>query len=119
MRTDYAKIEPFITKDGSIIRGLMHPDGGGSEKQSVAEAIVPMGSSTLAHRHLVAEEIYHITTGRGLMTLEAEVFEVSAGDTVLINSGVAHKLENTGSEFLKILCCCSPAYSHEDTELLE
>jgi mannose-6-phosphate isomerase-like protein (cupin superfamily) len=78
-----------------------------------------MGSSTLAHRHLVAEEIYHITTGRGLMTLEAEVFEVSAGDTVLINSGVAHKLENTGSEFLKILCCCSPAYSHEDTELLE
>jgi mannose-6-phosphate isomerase-like protein (cupin superfamily) len=118
MRTEYAKIDPFITKDGSIIRELMHPDGVGSEKQSVAEAIVPMGSSTLAHRHMVAEEIYHITTGRGLMTLNSDVFDVNAGDTVLINSGVVHKIENTGSEDLKILCCCSPAYSHEDTELL-
>ncbi|NPE29278.1 cupin domain-containing protein, partial [Methanococcoides sp. SA1] len=112
-------IEPFITKDGSIIRELMHPDGIGSEKQSVAEAIVPMGSSTLAHRHLVAEEIYHITMGEGMMTLGSEVFGVSAGDTVLINSSVTHKIENTGSEELKILCCCSPAYSHKDTELLE
>ncbi|MDR6223365.1 cupin domain-containing protein [Methanococcoides alaskense] len=119
MRTEYANIEPFITKDGSTIRELMHPDGGGSEKQSVAEAIVPMGSSTLAHRHPVAEEIYHITTGSGLMTLDSDVFEVNAGDTVLINSGVVHKIENTESEDLKILCCCSPAYSHEDTELLE
>ncbi|ABE51948.1 cupin domain-containing protein [Methanococcoides burtonii] len=119
MRTEYANIEPFITKDGSIIRELMHPDGGGSEKQSVAEAIVPMGSSTLAHRHPVAEEIYHITTGSGRMTLDSDVFEVNAGDTVLINSGVSHKIENTGSEDLKILCCCSPAYSHKDTELLE
>ncbi len=41
MRTEYAKMEPFITKDGSTIRELMHPNGGGSEKQSVAEAIVP------------------------------------------------------------------------------
>lgn len=118
MRTEYAKIDPFITKDGSIIRELMHPDGVGSEKQSVAEAIVSIGSSTLAHRHMVAEEIYHITTGRGLMTLNSDVFDVNAGDTVLINSGVVHKIENTGSEDLKILCCCSPAYSHEDTELL-
>ncbi|NPE30452.1 cupin domain-containing protein [Methanococcoides sp. SA1] len=119
MRTEYANIEPFITKDGSIIRELMHPYGGGSEKQSVAEAIVPMSSSTLAHKHPVAEEIYHITSDVGLMTLDSDVFEVSAGDTVLINSGVAHKIENTGGDYLKILCCCSPAYSHEDTELLE
>lgn len=119
MRTEYAKIESFITKDGSTIREFMHPNVGGSYRQSFAEATVPMGCKTLAHRHHESEEIYHITTGRGLMILGAEVFEVSAGDTVLINSGVVHKIENTGSEYLKILCCCSPAYSHEDTELLE
>lgn len=27
--------------------------------------------------------------------------------------------KNTGKTPLKILCCCSPAYSNEDTELLE
>lgn len=53
------------------------------------------------------------------MTLGNDVFVVSAGDTILIDPGVAHKIENTGAEELKILCCSSPPYSHEDTELLE
>ncbi|NYT18999.1 MAG: cupin domain-containing protein [Methanosarcinales archaeon] len=118
-KTEYSKVEPFTTKDGSIIRELMHPNTGGSQRQSLAEATVPVGCETLEHLHHGSEEIYHITTGSGLMTLGNEVFAVSAGDTVLIDPGVAHKIENTGSGELKILCCCSPAYSHEDTELLE
>ncbi|WP_135612794.1 cupin domain-containing protein [Methanococcoides sp. AM1] len=118
-RTEYSRVEPFTTKDGSIIRELMHPNIGGKNSQSLAEATVPVGCMTLEHRHHESEEIYHITTGSGLMTLGDEVFEVSVGDTILIDPCVAHKIENTGAGELKILCCCSPAYSHEDTELLE
>lgn len=34
-------------------------------------------------------------------------------------SGTPHRIENAGDEPLRILCACSPAYAHRDTELLE
>ena len=45
-------------------------------------------------------------------------FDVARGDTVLIKPGVPHRIENAGGTPLKILCACSPPYSHDDTELL-
>jgi mannose-6-phosphate isomerase-like protein (cupin superfamily) len=65
MRTEYKKIQPYTTKDGSLVRELMHPRLYGNSRQSLAEAIVPVGTETLMHRHLVSEEIYHITGGKG------------------------------------------------------
>jgi mannose-6-phosphate isomerase-like protein (cupin superfamily) len=52
------------------------------------------------------------------MTLGNDTFPVAAGDTVCIPPGTAHCVENTGLEPLVILCACTPAYSHEDTELV-
>lgn len=118
MHTRYAEIPAYVTKDGSEIRELMHPAQHGARHQSLAEAIVPAGRSTLLHRHHRTEEIYHITTGAGLMTLGEAQFPVSAGDTVLIPPGTAHCITATGDTPLHILCSCSPAYAHEDTELL-
>ena len=48
-----------------------------------------------------------------------EVFSVHEGDTVCISPNTPHCIKNIGESPLHILCCCSPAYSHEDTELLE
>jgi mannose-6-phosphate isomerase-like protein (cupin superfamily) len=115
----YAEIAPYVTKDGSEIRELMHPAVHGNRAQSLAEATVPPGAETLLHRHRVTEELYHVTAGTGLMTLGERVFEVHAGDTVCIPPGTPHRIRNTGAGSLRILCCCSPAYSHEDTELLQ
>jgi mannose-6-phosphate isomerase-like protein (cupin superfamily) len=119
LKTEYAKVEPYITKDGSIIRELMHPAVHGNSNQSLAEAIVPAGGETLPHRHRLSEEIYHITEGSGIMTLGEQEFEVRTGDAVCILPGTPHRIRNTGEKELKILCCCAPAYSHEDTELME
>lgn len=118
MRTRYKEIKEFITKDGSIIRELMHPQQHGNKAQSLAEAIVPPGASTLLHQHHKTEEIYHFTGGRGRMRLGNREFEVAAGDTVCIVPGTPHSLTNDGGEPLVLLCACTPAYSHEDTELL-
>lgn len=123
MKTRYQDMVEFITRDGSVIRELMHPEQQSttlaSEKQSLAEATVSPGQSTKLHRHHRSEELYHITAGQGLMTLSAEIFKVSVGDTVCIPPGTPHCIENTGDTDLKILCCCAPAYAHDDTELLE
>ena len=116
--SSYAAIPPYQTKDGSEIRELMHPDHHGNAKQSLAEAIIYPGQTTLLHKHLRTEELYHVTAGQGLMTLGEQRFAVKAGDTVCIAPGTPHCISSTGSEPLKILCCCSPAYSHDDTILL-
>ena len=113
------QVEPYITKDGSQIRELMHPAVHGNRAQSLAEALVPPGGRTLSHRHHLSEELYHVTSGHGVMTLGERRFLIRPGDTVAIPPGTAHGLENTGDEPLVVLCACSPAYSHEDTELLE
>lgn len=116
--THYDDVRPYATLDGSEIRELMHPDLHGARNQSLAEATVAPGCATLLHRHRLTEELYHVTAGQGLMTLGSARFPVRVGDTVLIAPGTPHRIENTGTGPLCILCCCSPAYGHGDTEVL-
>jgi mannose-6-phosphate isomerase-like protein (cupin superfamily) len=52
------------------------------------------------------------------MKLDEEEADVRTGDMVVIPPGTPHKLWNTGAEPLVLLCCCAPAYSHDDTVLL-
>ena len=116
--THYADVPAFVTKDGSLIRELMHPAQHASEKQSLAEAIVQPGQKTALHRHAQSEELYHITAGEGRMTLGVDKFAVKTGDTICIAPGTPHCIENTGTGELRILCSCVPAYAHSDTEIL-
>ncbi len=119
MLTQCAQITSYHTLDGSEIRELMHPDHQPVLRQSLALAEVAPGRATRPHLHRIAEELYHVLAGHGRMTLGAQQFPVREGDTVLIPPGTPHHIENVGSESLRFLCCCSPAYRHEDTELLE
>lgn len=118
-RSRYRELPAYTTRDGSTIRELMHPAVHGNARQSLAEASLAPGQSTHAHRHLLSEEIYHVTAGSGEMRLCEECFEIKVGDTVCIPPGTVHALRNTGTLPLRVLCCCSPAYAHEDTELVE
>lgn len=117
-RTARDEIAPYITKDGSEIRELLHPACHAVRQQSLAEAVVPPGTTTLLHRHAKTEEIYHVTRGHGRMTLGDEQFTIGVGDSIAILPGTPHCVANTGPTALHLLCCCSPAYAHEDTELL-
>lgn len=114
-KTEKDIIKTYITKDGSSIRELMHPEKHGNSRQSLAEAVVPPGTETLLHQHIKTEEIYHIVEGTGSMTVGNEVFTVTAGDSIFIPPMIPHRIKNTGREPLRILCCCAPAYSHDDT----
>src|SRR5579863_4880217 len=108
----------FITADGSEIRELAGIPSGNSVNQSLAEATVPAGGVTIAHYHRRAEEIYLFTAGSGRMRLGDHERDVRAGDCVVIPPETVHKLW-AGEQPLVLLCCCSPAYSHEDTFLVD
>jgi len=120
MKTAYDKIKPYTTKDGSVIRELMHPGAHGHDnaKLSLAEATVSAGSATFLHKHQRSDEIYHIIAGTGIMILGDKRFTIVAGNTIFIPRGTPHNIENTGRALIKVLCCCSPPYSHDDTKLL-
>jgi mannose-6-phosphate isomerase-like protein (cupin superfamily) len=113
------ELEPFITKDGSEIRELLAHRNSAIRNQSLAEARLPGGGSTQEHYHVRTEEIYYITHGTGRMRIGSEIREVKAGDAIAIPPGQKHKLWNTGSDTLRLLCCCAPAYEHDDTVITE
>jgi mannose-6-phosphate isomerase-like protein (cupin superfamily) len=113
------EVQPFITKDGSEIRELLAWRNSALRHQSLAEARLPAGSSTQEHYHIKTEEVYFITEGTGRMRIERETREVRAGDAIAILPGRKHKLWNTGTQTLKLLCCCAPAYEHSDTIITE
>jgi mannose-6-phosphate isomerase-like protein (cupin superfamily) len=111
--------EAFITADGSSIRELAGIPSGNAANQSLAEAVVPPGGTTIAHFHRRSEEIYLFTDGDGRMRLGEEERAVRAGDCVVIAPGTPHKLWAGDGGPLVLLCCCAPPYTHEDTVLLE
>lgn len=113
------ELEPFTTKDGSEIRELLAHRNSVIRNQSLAEARLPAGGSTQEHYHVRTEEIYYITHGTGRMRIGSETREVKAGDAIAILPGQKHKLWNTGSDTLRLLCCCAPAYEHDDTVITE
>jgi mannose-6-phosphate isomerase-like protein (cupin superfamily) len=112
-------VEPFVTKDQSEIRNILSPDNSSIRNQSLAEALLLPGQATQEHRHPKTEEIYYIQSGHARMRIDGEERDVKPQDGIAIPPGSIHKIWNTGSEPLTLLCCCSPAYSHDDTELME
>ena len=103
-------VESFVTKDGSFIRELHHTDA-----QSLAEATLEPDRATERHYHRVTEEIYFVLKGAGDMEVDGEHKRIAVGDAVLIPVGAWHSLHNNGTSELRILCCCAPPYSHDDT----
>ena len=110
---------PAITApDGSEVRELARPPQL-ARNQSLAEATVAAGEETREHVHRITEEIYYFTSGSGRMRLGRDLLEVGVGDVVVIPPDTRHKLFNPGPAPLVLLCCCSPPYTDEDTELCD
>jgi mannose-6-phosphate isomerase-like protein (cupin superfamily) len=100
---------PFTTKDGSTIREYVH-----TERQSLAEASLAPGQATRRHYHGRSEEIYLLVEGEGTLEVDGEHATVAAGDAILIPAGAWHRL-TAGDAGSRLLCCCVPAYSDDDT----
>lgn len=66
-------------------------------------AVLAPGTSIGDHRHPAHEEEYYLVlAGTGVMRLEADTFEVAAGDLVRNPAGGLHGLTNTGREPLSL-----------------
>jgi mannose-6-phosphate isomerase-like protein (cupin superfamily) len=65
---------------------------------------LPPGADIGRHTHEIDnEELYVVISGKGLMTLDGQEFEVGPGDVVLNRPGGTHGLRNLGDEELRIV----------------
>jgi len=117
--SSYAQLQPFITLDGSEIREWAGRVSAPAQNQSLAEATIPVGGATTEHLHRTSEELYLVSAGTGRLIIDGEERIIERGDCALIPPGAPHKVFNVGGEPLRLVCACSPAYSNEDTVLLE
>ncbi len=107
--------KPFTTKDGSTIRVILDRANASAQNQSLAEATLKAGVSAERHYHRVSEEFYFILDGEGEMHLGDDRQVVGRGDAIVIPPGAWHFI--AARTDLRLLCCCAPPYSHEDTFL--
>ena len=83
----------YIVKDNTHLKNLV-----------VSSTMLRANSSTTGHRHAGQEEVYIFIKGSGQMELDHKIFDVKAGDTVLIEDNVFHKVHNNGDYGLEFIC---------------
>lgn len=108
----------IIARDNTILRELLHPYKEDLKiNYSLAHAVVKLGESSLPHK-LKTSEVYYIIEGEGIMYIDDEKAEVSAGYAIYIPPDSKQYIKNTGSSDLKFLCIVDPAWKIEDEEVM-
>jgi mannose-6-phosphate isomerase-like protein (cupin superfamily) len=64
-----------------------------SGRLNVGYTVIYPQCSTRGHEHPPLEEVYFVTSGRGIMEVGGERFEIESGDVVYVPSGF-HRAEN-------------------------
>jgi len=115
----FKESKEIIAGDDSILRELLHPEKQDLQiRYSLAHAKVLPGKATKPHR-LKASEVYYIMAGRGLIHIDKESFDVSAGCAVYIPPNATQYIENTSGSDLDFLCIVDPAWRKGDEEILD
>lgn len=92
---------PFAGLD---VRTLVSSARNAAELTTIGQTIYPSdGTTHEAHLHPHAEETVIVLEGRGLHQIGERVYEIAAGDVVLIPRGAVHAAKATGGEELRII----------------
>lgn len=82
----------YIVKDNTTLKNLV-----------VSSTRLNPRKSTSGHRHAGQEEVYMFLEGSGTIELDGILYNVEAGDTVLIEDDVFHRV-HAGNEELYFVC---------------
>lgn len=74
---------------------MLAPEQSASGRLEVGYTIIYPGCTTRGHEHADREEVYYFTRGSGVMVVDGEEYQVSAGDTFYLKPGPFHTTRNT------------------------
>lgn len=105
--------------DGSRLCELLHPlcTSGLPMRCSIAVAELQPKQANALHRLRESTEIFYILSGTGTIRIDDELQPVVSGDAVVVPPGAWQCLENNGTELLRFLCICDPAWHADDEEV--
>lgn len=83
----------YVVKDNNLLKNLI-----------LSSTRLNAGKHTTGHKHAGQEEVYMFIDGQGEMLLDEKRFVVKAGDIVLIQDGVFHRVYNTSESPLYFVC---------------
>ncbi len=109
----------YEAPDHAVARQLFSPSNSRCTRMSLAEIRIPAGIAVREHFHKQREEIYHIVSGKGLMTLDGKTVEVGPGDTVVVHVGERHKILAHKGADLEMLVASVPAWAESDLNFTE
>jgi len=92
--------ERYMVKDNTFLKNLV-----------VSSTRLNRLKSTSGHSHKGQEEVYMFLEGYGTMELDDVTYNVEAGDTVLVEDGVFHRV-HAGSEELYFVCVFDGRRTH-------
>jgi len=78
----------------------------------VSTTRLSVGKQTKGHYHHGQEEVYHFTSGNGIITVGDQKYSVETGDIVLIPDGAFHRVYNKSTEDLCFVCVFGGVRSH-------
>ena len=91
---------------------LISPQNCSTQNISLQVSEIPISSEQPVHNH-DPEQCYYIIKGKGLMIIEEETREVTAGDAVYIPPNTKHGMKNIGNDILEYLTANSPVFSKQ------
>jgi mannose-6-phosphate isomerase-like protein (cupin superfamily) len=104
--------QPWSTAaDNAVARQIVSPSNSRAKKISMADIIIPAGVEVKRHHHPVAEEIYYITAGEGIMTINGASRRVGKGDAIVIEPGDVHKFLNDTKADVHMIVTSTPAWT--------
>jgi mannose-6-phosphate isomerase-like protein (cupin superfamily) len=94
--------ERYIVKDNTELNNLV-----------VSSTRLNARKTTSGHRHAGQEEVYIFVRGFGQIELDHRIIDVKAGDTILIQDNVFHKVHNNTDLGLEFICVFDGKRNHK------
>ena len=92
----------YVVKDNTELNNLV-----------VSSTRLNARKTTSGHRHAGQEEVYIFVRGSGQMELDHRIIDVKAGDTILIQDNVFHKVHNNTDLGLEFICVFDGKRNHK------
>lgn len=77
-------------------------------------SLIQVRSGVRSHYHANHDEIVYILKGKGVMTVGAETRAIQAGDLIVMQRGIVHKVINKSAQPLVALSIMCPPFDGED-----
>ena len=111
----------FNTDTGETVVEYTGLASDGNPFRSWAKATYQPGGYSRLHYHTERTEYYYIAQGVAQVKLDSIIYELSAGDTLVIPKGEEHQVHNVSpnDQELILIVKCEPSWVVQDSHLVE